>query len=237
MNDDGSMARIPDLKLFCETHDLKMLTVADLIRYRMQHERYVHRVAEAQLPTAHGDFRLISYQAETGIGASLGCEGDESHLALVYGDLSVPTDDPVLVRVHTHCLTGSVFGSTLCSCRETVDASLAAIAKAGRGALVYLHHTQPGFTTDRSAHRLGFHRSEGDRPNSRMGPGADSKTQRILRNTGLGGQILSDLGITRIRLLTNHPTHAPALHGFGIEIVDQERIPLREPAFTFDPAL
>jgi 3,4-dihydroxy 2-butanone 4-phosphate synthase/GTP cyclohydrolase II len=225
MNDDGSMARIPDLKLFCQLHDLKMLTVADLIRYRMLHERYVHRVAESQLPTAHGEFRMIAYESQAGIGSSDAagiCEAqsDESHLALVLGDLSTPSNEPVLVRVQTHCLTGSVFGSALCDCRETVDNSLAAIARVGRGALIYLHNTQRGFGIDQQAHRLNFHR---------RGVSTAASPQRILRQTGLGGQILSDLGITRIRLLSNHPTHVPALHGFGIEIVEQ--VPI-QPAVT-----
>jgi 3,4-dihydroxy 2-butanone 4-phosphate synthase/GTP cyclohydrolase II len=229
MNDDGSMARVPDLKVFCATHGLKMLTVAELIRYRMQHERYVHRVAEAMLPTAHGEFRMIAYESEAAICDAQGAPG-ESHLALVYGDLSEAAGkgEPVLVRVHTHCLTGAVFGSELCDCRATVDASLRAIAEAGRGALVYLHSTQRGFQIDRAAQRLAFHRTSGnraDRPNSQA-PSSD-RDQRILRQVGLGGQILSDLGISKIRLLSNHPTHVPALHGFGIEIVEQVPIDLQ----------
>src|ERR1700684_4039506 len=106
MNDDGSMARVPDLVGFCAQHGLKMLTVADLIRYRMQHERYVHRVAESLMPTEHGDFRVIAYESEV--------EGDESHVALVYGD--VTGGEPVTVRVHTHCLAGDVFSTSLCDC-------------------------------------------------------------------------------------------------------------------------
>ena len=221
-NDDGTMARIPDLKIFCQTHGLKMLTVAELIRYRMGNERYVHRIAEAILPTAHGEFRTISYESEAAICDPHGPGTGESHIALVMGDVGARghEDEPVLVRVHTHCLTGSVFGSGLCDCREIVDASLAAIAREGRGALVYLHPTQRGFTVDRAAQRLGFHHgSRADRPNSQA-PSKD-REQRILRQVGLGGQILSDLGIRKIRLLSNHPTHVPALHGFGIEIVEQ----------------
>jgi 3,4-dihydroxy 2-butanone 4-phosphate synthase/GTP cyclohydrolase II len=246
MNEDGTMARVPDLVEFCQTHSLKMLTVAELIRYRMQNERYVHRVAEAQLPTSHGEFRMIAYESEAGMGSAV--EGGESHIALVYGDLNTDdltaaSADPILVRVHTHCLAGDVFGSELCDCRATVDASLRAIAEAGRGALVYLHHTQRGFgidrsaTTDRSASaahsampprvnpaaRLVFHRSERSRvcePNTDR----EQRDPKILRQVGLGGQILSDLGIRRIRLLSNHATHVPALQGFGIEIV--ERVPI-----------
>ena len=115
MNDDGTMARVPDLVKFCEEHGLKMLTVAELIRYRLQNERYIHRVAEAMMPTEYGEFRMIAYESEV--------DGGESHVALVYGD--VTGDEPVLVRVHTHCLAGDVFSTTLCDCRAR-DGELAA---------------------------------------------------------------------------------------------------------------
>ena len=224
MNDDGTMARVPDLKLFCTQHGLKMLTVAELIRYRLQNERYVHRVAEAQLPTAMGEFRMIAYESEAGIGQAFGSEG-ESHVALVYGDLEDAQVDgePVLVRVHTHCLAGNLFGSSLCNCAETLEGSMRAIVKAGRGAIVYLHHTQRGLGVDASVQpsRLVFHRS-GARPS---GERSEDGQQRVLRQVGLGGQILSDLGVRKIVLLSNHPTHVPALQGFGIEIVGQEPIP------------
>jgi 3,4-dihydroxy 2-butanone 4-phosphate synthase/GTP cyclohydrolase II len=222
MNDDGTMARVADLITFCNTHSLKMVTVADLIRYRMQHERYVHRVGEAQLPTAHGEFRMIAYTSEVG-GELHGFDASESHIALVFGDVAADPASPVLVRVHTHCLTGSVFGSTLCDCQATVDASLRAIAAEGRGALVYLHNAQRGFGVDAAA-RLCFHRSQRQTSDSPAEPKSDARDQRILRQVGLGGQILSDLGIQKIRLLTNQPTHVPALQGFGIEIV--ERVPI-----------
>ena len=227
MNDDGSMARVPDLLQFCKTHALKMVTVADLIRYRLQNERYVHRVAEAQLPTLHGEFRMIAYRTQPGIGDETG----ESHSALVLGDLA--TDEPALVRVHTHCLTGSVFGSTLCNCAATVDASLRAIAAAGRGALIYLHQTQNGYHIDNTTRpaRLSFHRRNPIAPLASPAKDCEPRDpQRILRQVGLGGQILSDLGIHKIRLLTNQPTHVPALQGFGIEIV--ERVPIELTAVT-----
>jgi 3,4-dihydroxy 2-butanone 4-phosphate synthase/GTP cyclohydrolase II len=224
MNEDGSMARVPDLIEFCKIHSLKMVTVADLIRYRMANERYIHRIAEGVLPTEYGDFRMLSYESDIQtVECDLGT-GEESHIALTFGDLAAAarSDSPVLVRVHTHCLAGNVFGSTACDCRATVDASLREIARAGVGALVYLHHTQRGFTIDRSTHpaRLSIHRTvRGTEPEPLGAP-----DQRILRQVGLGGQIISDLGIRKIRLLTNHPKHVPALQGFGIEIV--ERVPI-----------
>jgi 3,4-dihydroxy 2-butanone 4-phosphate synthase/GTP cyclohydrolase II len=207
MNDDGSMARVPDLVKFCETHGLKMLTVADLIRYRLQNERYIHRVAEGLMPTEHGEFRMIAYESEV--------EGGESHVALVFGD--VTGNDAVPVRVHTHCLAGDVFSTTLCDCRAVMAESLRMIAEAGRGAVVYLHNGSKGFGIDRSVepHRVVFHRES--RAKERHG----ERNERTLRQVGLGGQILSDLGIRKIRLLTNTPTHVPALQGFGIEIVEQ----------------
>jgi 3,4-dihydroxy 2-butanone 4-phosphate synthase/GTP cyclohydrolase II len=210
MNDDGTMARVPDLVKFCEEHDMLMVTVADLIRYRLQNERYIHRVAESVMPTEHGEFRMIAYESEV--------QGGESHVALVYGD--VRGEEPVLVRVHTHCLAGDVFGTTLCDCREVVAGSLKKIAEAGRGALIYLHNGSSGFGIDRGVtpHRVVLHREQRQKEKS------EEKSLRTLRQVGLGGQILSDLGIQKIRLLTNTPTHVPALQGFGIEIVD--RVPV-----------
>ena len=234
MNDDGTMARVPDLVNFCAEHGLKMLTVASMIRYRLQHERYIHRVAESVLPTRYGEFRMIAYESEV--------DGAESHVALVYGDVGSDVSRsrpaaPTLVRVHTHCLSGDVFGATLCDCRAILDASLRMIAEAGSGALIYLHNGTRGFGIDRNTarggsadaaqNRLILHR-ENRAPRPRVEPcdEAGHRGQRTLRQVGLGGQILSDLGICRIRLLSNTPTHVPALQGFGIEIVEQVRIPL-----------
>jgi 3,4-dihydroxy 2-butanone 4-phosphate synthase / GTP cyclohydrolase II len=211
MNDDGTMARVPDLVKFCEEHKMKMVTVADLIRYRLQNERYIHRVAEGLMPTEHGEFRMIAYESEV--------DGGESHVALVFGD--VTGDDAVPVRVHTHCLAGDVFSTTLCDCRAVMAESLRMIAEAGRGAVVYLHNGSKGFGIDRSVepHRVVFHREL--RAKIKQGERHGERSERTLRQVGLGGQILSDLGIRKIRLLTNTPTHVPALQGFGIEIVEQ----------------
>ncbi len=227
MNDDGSMARIPDLVGFCRIHGMKMLTVAELIRYRLQHERYIVRVAETELPTADGPFRMIAYESEV--------HGGESHLALVRGDVSqlditqAGTSEPVLVRVHSHCLAGEIFGSALCDCRGSVERSLHAIAEAGRGALVYLHNGGRGFDVAPAGApgvlaAIALHRDT-PRGTQRDTSPSEDRQSRILRQVGLGGQILSDLGIRRIRLLSNTRTHVPALQGFGVEIVEQVPIP------------
>jgi 3,4-dihydroxy 2-butanone 4-phosphate synthase/GTP cyclohydrolase II len=207
MRDDGTMARVPDLIEFCREHNMKMLTVAELIRYRMQHERYVHRVGEAMVGTPHGEFRLIAYESEV--------DGGESHVALLRGDLD-SGDSPVLVRMHSHCLMGDVFGSTACDCHATIEGSLEAIAREGRGALIYLHQTSKGFSAERIGDRtlLTFHR---DKTLPSL-PESERKTQREI---GIGAQILSDLKLKRIRLLTNHPRKIAALEGFEIEIIEQ----------------
>jgi 3,4-dihydroxy 2-butanone 4-phosphate synthase/GTP cyclohydrolase II len=209
MNDDGTMARIPQLLEFCREHGLKLLTIADLIRYRMQHERYVRRIAESVLPTRYGNFRMIAYSSDV---------DGEVHVALVRGD--VTGDPPALVRVHSHCLTGDVLGSTSCDCQELIDRSLDAIAQAERGVFVYLHHTGRGFRIDSTAAEdgalpriLAHDRGEIDR---------DLNRQRLLqRESGIGAQILIDLGLRRIRVLTNHPKKVVALDGYGLEITDQ----------------
>jgi 3,4-dihydroxy 2-butanone 4-phosphate synthase/GTP cyclohydrolase II len=212
MKDDGTMARVPDLIEFCREHEMKMLTVAELIRYRMAHERYVHRVGEALIGTRYGEFRLIAYESEV--------EGGESHIALIRGEIE-NTSEPVLVRMHAHCIMGDVFGSTHCDCRATIEGSMRAIAEAGRGAIIYLHQTSKGFSVDKLGERtmLTFHR---DRALPTL-PESERKTQREI---GIGAQILSDLGLRRIRLLTNHPRRVAALEGFDIEIVEQVPVPL-----------
>src|SRR5271157_3908370 len=207
MNEDGSMARVPQLIEFCRAHSLKMMTVAELIRYRMRHERLVHRIGESMLPTPFGEFRMIAYESDM---------AHNSHVALVMGDVEHDGSKPVLVRMHAHCLVGDVFGATWCDCRQIIRRSLEMIAAEGRGALIYLHQTSKGFSVERVNDRpiLTFHRDVRDPSN----PDHQRKTQR---EVGIGAQILSDLNITAIRLLTNHPRKVVALQGYGIEIVEQ----------------
>ena len=215
MKDDGSMARVPDLVEFCRVHEMKMLTVAELIRYRMQHERYVHRVGEAMVATKHGEFRLIAYQSEV--------DGGGSHMALIRGDISDSTK-PVLVRMHAHCLLGDVFGATGCDCHPTLEAALQIIAEEDRGALIYLHQTSKGFTAEKIGEQafLTFHRE-------RRLPSLPESERKIHREIGLGAQILSDLNLKRIRFLTNQPRRVAALEGFDIEIVEQVPVKLPVP--------
>ncbi len=212
MNPDGTMARVPQLLEFCRNHDLKMMTVADLIRYRMRHERLVHRIGEANLPTPFGEFRMIAYESEM---------ARNSHIALVRGDIEHDHGRPVLVRMHAHCLVGDVFGATWCDCHEIIQRSMQMIATEGRGALIYLHQTSKGFSVERVNDQptLAFHRDVREPAH----PDHQRKTQR---EVGIGAQILSDLNITAIRLLTNPPRKVVALEGYGIEIVEQVPIPV-----------
>jgi 3,4-dihydroxy 2-butanone 4-phosphate synthase/GTP cyclohydrolase II len=247
MNPDGTMARTPQLAEFARRHGLKMLTVASLIQHRMRHERYVRRIAESPLRTAYGDFRMIAYASDV---------DSETHVALIRGELS--GDPPALVRVHSHCLTGDVFAAASCDCHEILRSSLEAIAAENRGVLVYLHQTGRGFEIGpardgsdasmsgaaaegsgelppilvhgRSLREMvypdkgGTHRDSvlrGDDPRLHTrGP--------VQHESGIGAQILIDLGLKRIRVLTNHPRRLVALEGYGLEIAEQ--IPLRLPA-------
>jgi 3,4-dihydroxy 2-butanone 4-phosphate synthase/GTP cyclohydrolase II len=259
MKEDGTMARVPDLIPFCHEHGLKILTVAELIRYRLRHERTIVRAGEAQIQTRYGQFRMIAYESEI--------DGSESHIALVRGDLCPgcpavhlgpapptngatcaagcaangdaqaegsrpPCPHPVLVRVHTRCTAGDLFAAG-CHCRELLDQSMRKIAEAGCGVILYLHNTSRGFEIERAAAteasaesttagRIVLH------DELRAREGSQARTGRILRAIGLGGQILSDLGIQRIRLLSNTPMHVPALEGFGLEIVEQVALPVEE---------
>jgi 3,4-dihydroxy 2-butanone 4-phosphate synthase/GTP cyclohydrolase II len=196
-----------------------MLTVADLIRYRMQHERYVRRVAEAVLPTCYGDFRMIAYLSDV---------DHDQHIALARGTLEGAT--PPLVRVHSHCLTGDVFGSTSCDCRELVSLSLEAIAREDRGVLLYLHHTGRGFSVDPPVDagtlpQIHFHkRGQLDREPARQ--------RMVQHESGIGAQILIDLGLKDIRVLTNHPKKVVALEGYGITIADQVPLRIEHPRLT-----
>ena len=207
MNDDGTMARVAQLREFCARHGLKMISVADLIRHRMKTERFIRRLAEGSIETEFGQFRTVAY------GSDL---NPECHLALVRGD--VAGQERVLVRMHSRCLYGDVFGSTACDCARLVRQSLGAIAAEDRGVLVYLHESGPGFRTERDAYgrqRMVSHGRDFMHYKDQAG-------QRQLQHEhGIGAQILSDLGLHTIRLLTNHPRKIVALEGFGIEIVDQ----------------
>src|SRR6201987_3157120 len=153
MKDDGSMARVPDLIEFCREHKMKMLTVAELIRYRMAHERYVHRVGEALIDTRFGEFRMIAYESEV--------DGGESHVGLIRGDFE-HSAEPVLVRMHAHCLMGDVFGATGCECHSTLEGALRRISQEGRGALIYPQPTSHGCSFEKVGDRtaLGFHRGQ-----------------------------------------------------------------------------
>jgi len=212
MNEDGTMARVPQLIEFCRAHNLKMLTVAELIRYRMRHERLVHRIGESMLPTPFGEFRMIAYESEM---------AHNSHIALVIGDVEHDGARPVLVRMHAHCLVGDVFGATWCDCHQIIRRSLEMIAAEGRGALIYLHQTSKGFSVERVNDQptLTFHRDVRE-------PSHPEHQRKTQREVGIGAQILSDLNISAIRLLTNHPRKVVALQGYGIEIVEQVPIPV-----------
>ena len=208
MNEDGTMSRVPQLAEFCREHNLKMVTVADLIRYRMQHERYVRRIAETVLTTRYGDFRMIAYASDV---------DHDQHIALIRGELEGPT--PPLVRVHSHCLTGDVFGSMSCDCPDLVAKSLQKIAEEDRGVFLYLHHTGRGYTIDTpetpgTLPKIHFHsRGQLDREPARQ--------RMVQHESGIGAQVLIDLGLKDIRVITNHPKKVVALEGYGIRIADQ----------------
>ncbi len=201
MNEDGTKGTRPaELKEFCVSGMAsKMISVADLIRHRLRHERIIHRRAEGCITTEFGDFRTVLYSSDLSA---------ESHVALVRGD--VTGAERVLVRMHSHCSYGNVFGSTKCDCQKNVQQALRRIAEEGAGVLVYLHQTRLGLRIENG--RLAGH----DRNDAQAPPPQ--------HEVGIGAQILSDLGLHTIRLLTNHPRRIVALEGFGIEIV--ERVPL-----------
>ena len=214
MNPDGSMARVPELEQYCARHGLKMTSVAELIRYRMKHEQYIHRRAEGCIETEFGEFRTVAYASEI---------NPEMHLALIRGEPA--GREKVLVRMHSHCAYGDIFGSTYCDCQKLVRESLRKIAEEGLGVLVYLHQTGPGFRIEKDAE--GRNRMVSHARDFMHYAGAAGQRQ-LQHESGIGAQILSDLGLHTIRLLTNHPRKIVALEGFGIEIVEQ--VPVTEVA-------